>query len=621
MCGIVGAVGAGAEPIVDSVTLDRMCRAIRHRGPDDQGVYLSGPAALGMRRLSIIDLEGGHQPIQNEDGTVWLVFNGEIYNFQELRKDLEARGHVFRSRSDSEAIVHCYEEYGESCFARLRGMFAIALWDTRDRSLWLARDRLGKKPLFYAHSPEGLAFASEIKSLLEIPSLRRDLAPEAIDDLVTFGYVPAPGSIFKAVAKLLPGHFLVYRRGSVRIIRYWDLPFEPKWDGAAPALEDRLIQKLDEAVRIRLVSDVPFGAFLSGGIDSSLVVALMARHLSQPVKTFTIGFREKEFSELEDARTVARHVGSEHHELIVEPDAAGLLRDLVWHFDEPFSDSSAIPTYLVSKLAVAHVKMVLSGDGGDELFGGYDRYWKHRLVAGLGRLPLGLGAKGMRFFGPLMPGRFGERARWVAHLAGLPYPDSFLSGETVTRPKLRRELLGMAADETPFARVRHHYLRDGFTSDLDRVMAGDICTYLVDDILVKVDRMTMANSLEARAPLLDHEFVEFAARLPLSSKLGPTGGKKLLRAAAARLLPPSTLRKKKQGFSIPLDRWFRGELQPLLFDTIRSRRFRERGFFNPAAALACAERHASGSADLGGLLWLLLTFELWAQRFLDRLEA
>ena len=344
MCGIAGAVGAGSDFMVDPETAESMCRVIRHRGPDDQGIYRSAPATLGMRRLSIIDLEGGHQPMQNEDATVWLVFNGEIYNFQELRRDLEARGHRFRSRSDSEAIVHCYEEYGAGCFARLRGMFAIALWDARDRSLWLARDRLGKKPLFYSVSDQGIAFASEIKSLLEVPSQCRDVVPEAIRDFLTLGYIPAPGSIFRGIEKLLPGHYLVYRQGRVRSASYWELPFEPKWDGTEASLEERLLEKLDEAVRIRLVSDVPFGAFLSGGLDSSLVVALMARHLSNQVKTFTIGFREKEFSELDDARAVARHVGSEHHELIVEPNAVDLLRDLVWHFDEPFGDSSAIPT-------------------------------------------------------------------------------------------------------------------------------------------------------------------------------------------------------------------------------------------------------------------------------------
>lgn len=621
MCGIVGAVGAGPDPMVDPETTERMCRVIRHRGPDDQGVYRAGPATIGMRRLSIIDIEGGHQPMQNEDGTVWLVFNGEIYNFQELRRDLEARGHVFRSRSDSECIVHCYEEYGEGCFARLRGMFAIAIWDSRDRSLWLARDRLGKKPLFYAVSPEGIAFASEIKSLLEVPSLRRDVVPEAIHDFLTLGYIPAPGSIFRGVAKLLPGHFLAYRHGEMRTAPYWHLPFEPKWDGAEKELEERLVEKLDEAVRIRLVSDVPFGAFLSGGLDSSVVVALMARHLSSPVKTFTIGFKEKEFSELEDARVIARHIGSDHHELVVEPDAVGLLRDLVWHFDEPFGDSSAIPTYLVSKLAAGYVKMVLSGDGGDELFAGYERYRKYRTVDRLGRLPLGLGTRGVGCVGRLLPGRLGERARWLAHRSGLPYPDSYLSGVALTTPELARELLGEATDATTFARVRHHFLRGDIASDLDRVMAGDINTYLPDDILAKVDRMSMAHSIEARAPLLDHELVEFAARLPLSSKLGPAAGKKLLRAAATRLLPPSSLSKKKQGFAIPLARWFRGELRELAFDTLTSRPFRQRGLFDQATALACAERHAKGVADHGELLWLLLTFELWAQRFLDRADA
>ena len=617
MCGIAGAVGAGSDYLVDETTAERMCQVIRHRGPDDQGIYRAAPATLGMRRLSIIDLAGGHQPMQNEDGSVWLVFNGEIYNFQELRLELEAKGHTFRTQSDSEAIVHCYEEYGERSFARLRGMFAIAIWDTRNRSLWLARDRLGKKPLFYAVTDRGIAFASEIKSLLEIKEQRRELVPDAISDFLTLGYVPAPGSIFKGVEKLLPGHLLEYRQGKVRNAPYWTLPFAPKWDADERELEERLFQKLDESVRIRLVSDVPFGAFLSGGLDSSLVVSLMARHLSTPVKTFTIGFNEKEFSEVEDARAVARHIQSDHHELIVEPDAVQLLHDLVWHFDEPFGDSSAIPTYLVSKLAAGHVKMVLSGDGGDELFAGYERYQKYQVVERLAGLPLGIGKIGVSAAGHVLPGRLGERARWLSRRASQPYPDRYLSGVALTTPELVKELLGRGEDTAPFGRVAPHFAdKDGATG-LDRVMAGDIRTYLVDDILAKVDRMSMAHSIEARAPLLDHELVELAARMPLSTKLGPEGGKRLFRRAAARALPQSTLTKKKQGFAIPLAKWFRNELKPLALDTLSSKSFVERGIFNPKAAQSLAHLHVEGTSDHGEHLWLLLTFELWARRFLD----
>jgi asparagine synthase (glutamine-hydrolysing) len=621
MCGIVGAVGAALDSIVDTATAERMCRAIRHRGPDDQGIYTSAPAMLGMRRLSIIDLEGGRQPIQNEDGSIWLVFNGEIYNFRELRRDLEARGHVFRSHCDSEAIVHCFEEYGAECFTRLRGMFAIAIWDARDRSLWLARDRLGKKPLYYVHSEKGMAFASEVKALLEVPWLAREVVPEAVWDYLVLGYVPAPGSIFRGVSKLRPGHYLVYRAGVLSDHRYWELAFGPKWTTSEEDLADRLAEILDEAVRIRLVSDVPFGAFLSGGLDSSLVVTLMERHLQQPVKTFSVGFNENEFSELDDARRIARHVGSEHHEHVAEPNAVALLHDLVWYLDEPFGDSSGIPTFLVAQLARSRVKMVLSGDGGDELFAGYDRYQKYRVVRSLRRLPQWLGTDGLRLLGRMIPGPTGRRAQWLAYRAGLPYPDDYLSGVALTTPEIAAGLLGPRVVERQFAGVREAFFDRNAPPGLDQVMAGDIRTYLADDILVKVDRLTMAHSLEARAPLLDHQLVEFAARLPLSLKLRRASGKHLLRAVAQRLLPPASLRKRKHGFSIPLARWLRNDLKELVVDILGSRQFRERGVFDATTALAHAQSHFDGTADRGELLWSLLTFELWARRFVDGKDA
>jgi asparagine synthase (glutamine-hydrolysing) len=616
MCGIVGAVAREAGALPSPEVADRMCGAIRHRGPDDQGIAFRGRALLGMRRLSIIDLAGGHQPIHNEDETVWLVFNGEIYNFHELRADLEARGHRFYTLSDSECIVHAYEEYGEAAFARLRGMFAIALWDEKTETLVLARDRFGKKPLHYALESGGIVFGSEIKSLLETGVPSRTLEPEAVRDYLALGYVPSPSTIFRDVKKLPAGHFLVFRNGAARVETYWELPFEPKWRESEAALEERLLAELDEAVRVRLVSDVPFGAFLSGGLDSSVVVSLMARHMSQPVKTFTIGFEEKAFSEAEDARLVARHVGADHHELVVRPDAARLVEDLVYYYDEPFGDSSLIPTYLVSKLAARHVKMALSGDGGDEVFAGYTRYWKYRGVERVADVPLA--PTGLAALGRVLPGRLGRRAAWLGERARMAYPDAYLSGVGLMGPALVHDLLGIARNgHGIYDRVRGHFLREDVQGSLDRVIAGDMKTYLTDDVLAKVDRATMANSLESRAPLLDHKLVEFAARLPQDLKLRGRTGKHLLRSVARRLLPAACLDKPKQGFAIPLARWFRSDLATLMGDTLESRSFRERGIFDPGIARACYDAHLAGRADHGEHLWLILTFELWARRFLS----
>jgi asparagine synthase (glutamine-hydrolysing) len=616
MCGIAGAVG---HPLPDQDAADRMCRVIRHRGPDDQGVYYEPPAFLGMRRLAIIDPEGGKQPIGNEDGSVRLVFNGEIYNFRELRSELEARGHRFATLSDSECIVHAYEEFGERCFERLRGMFAIALWDAPRRRLLLARDRLGKKPLYYRAGAGGLAFASELKSLLELPGWGRAIDRAALRDYLVLGYVPTARCIFEGVAKLPPAHYLVYEAGALRIRRYWQLRFEPKWQDPEPVLEERLAALLDDAVKARLVSDVPFGAFLSGGLDSSLVVALMARHLEMPVRTFSIGFAEPGSDEIPDARIVARHVGSEHVEQVAEPDAARLLPDLVWFLDEPFGDSSAIPTFLVARLARQHVKMVLSGDGGDELFAGYDRYGRFAVVDRLSRLGGPLIASSLRAAAALIPGAAARRVRWLARRVSMPFPDSYLSGVALSTREVLEELLREPPNGAGlFSSVEGAFLRPEIGSGLDRVMAGDVDSYLPDDILVKVDRMTMASSLEARAPLLDHELAEFAARLPLGLKRRGGRGKYLLRRVAARLLPASVLSKRKQGFAIPLAAWLRRELRELAQDVFASRAFRERGVFDAQAVERCLADHVRGAADHGERLWLVLCFEMWALRFADR---
>ncbi len=439
MCGIVGIVAAPGGPAPEEAVGHAMNAAITHRGPDDEGLYCDGQAMIGMRRLSIIDLAGGHQPVHNEDGTIQAVFNGEIYNFRELRAELEARGHRFYTQSDTEVILHGYEEWGEDCFARLDGMFGIALWDTRTRTLVLARDKFGEKPLFYSHSPHAggrLIFASELKSLLRVPGVRLDPAPEAVRAYVCFGYVPSPGSIFEGVHKLPPGHTLRFVDGQVSLRRYYRLELEPKHQLSEADAERELARLLDQAVASRLVADVPFGAFLSGGLDSSVVVALMSRHLSQPVRTFSIGFREAEYNELSDARRVSQHLGTEHRELVVEPDAVELLQHLVWYLDEPFADSSAVPTYLVAKLAREHVKMVLTGDAGDETFAGYDRYLRYLDLQRLGALKPAAAAT-VAAAGRPVPAERGYRLRAIAERLRQPFPDSYLSGVALTRASSR----------------------------------------------------------------------------------------------------------------------------------------------------------------------------------------
>ncbi len=615
MCGIVGAVARPGARVAGMEVARAMCGAIAHRGPDDEGIHHQPEAFLGMRRLAIIDLETGAQPVYNEDRSVCVVFNGEIYNFAELRRELLARGHRFRSSGDAEVIVHAYEEYGTACFSRLRGMFAIAVWDARERTLVLARDRLGKKPLYYHAGTEALVFGSELKSLLRYPGLDTTVSDEAVRLYCLMGYVPAPLSIFRAVSKLPAAHYLVFREGGVSLHRYWRLAFQPKWEDDEDVLAERLREHLADAVRARLVCDVPFGAFLSGGLDSSVVVALMARYMDRPVKTFSIGFREERYSELDDARVLARHVGAEHEELVVEPDALALLDDLAWYFDEPFADSSAIPTFLVARMAARHVKMVLSGDGGDEAFGGYERYPRfltvHALQSWGGRLPGRIAAA--------LAGRFRNRRLrrlgWVGTRVSLPFPRSYLSGVALMTPPAAARLLGTAAAPDDYGVVEGLFpaaLEAG-----DAVIAGDVESYLVDDILVKVDRATMANSLEARAPLLDHELLEFAARLPFHHKIRGRVTKRLFRRVARGLLPAALLDKPKQGFAIPLAEWFRGPLHELLQDMVHSRAFIERGAFSPSAVRTLLDEHGRGVADRSEPLWVVLMYELWARRHLD----
>ena len=618
MCGIAGLISLDGRALPGPQTLDAMCRTIVHRGPDDQGTFHTDWAAIGMRRLSIIDVAGGHQPVTSAGGRIQLVFNGEIYNFRELRQTLEARGYVFQSHSDSECIAHAYAEYGTDCFAMLRGMFAIAIVDQDRRRLVLARDRIGKKPLYLGElSPGVLGFGSELKTLLAVPGWQPRISMDAVQDFFSLGYIPAPDTIFEGIGKLPPGHWMSIEPGqdggapNIVQTRYSHVDFLPKWTDNEDTLQERLFAELDDAVRVRLVSDVPFGAFLSGGLDSSVVCALMTRHLSQPLKTFSIGFEEAAFDELPDARRVAQHLGTEHHELVVRADATGLLDTLAHHFDEPFGDSSAIPTYLVSQLAAKHVKMVLSGDGGDELFAGYSRYRRYAALQRIRRSTLGMGPGLAKLAGALIPGAKGRRLAGIGQRMGLPWPDDYLALVALANPADLGLLFGERAKTDPFGSIRQRFVRSDIDSDMERILSGDMDTYLADDILTKVDRTTMAVSLEGRAPLLDQNLIAFAARLPFDMKLRGEQGKYLFRKVAARLLPADVLNKRKQGFAIPLASWFRTDLKPMLLDTIGSRAFRERGLFSMQGIQTLVDEHQQGLQDRGELLWMVMVLETW----------
>ena len=625
MCGIAGLISLDGRALPGPQTLDAMCRTIVHRGPDDQGTFHTDWAAIGMRRLSIIDVAGGHQPVTSAGGRIQLVFNGEIYNFRELRQTLEARGYVFQSHSDSECIAHAYAEYGTDCFAMLRGMFAIAIVDQDRRRLVLARDRIGKKPLYLGElSPGVLGFGSELKTLLAVPGWQPRISMDAVQDFFSLGYIPAPDTIFEGIGKLPPGHWMSIEPGqdggapNIVQTRYSHVDFLPKWTDDEDTLQERLFAELDDAVRVRLVSDVPFGAFLSGGLDSSVVCALMTRHLSQPLKTFSIGFDEAGFDELPDARRVAQHLGTEHHEMVVRPDAANLLETLVHHFDEPFGDSSAIPTFLVSQLAARHVKMVLSGDGGDELFAGYSRYRRYATLQRIRRATLGMAPGLAKLGGALLPGARGRRLSGIGQRLGRPWPDDYLALVALANPADLRLLFGERAHADPFSSVRQRFVRSDIDSHAEQILSGDMDTYLVDDILVKVDRTTMANSLEARAPLLDQNLIAFAARLPFDLKLRGEQGKYLFRKVAARLLPAEVLTKRKQGFAIPLATWFRNDLRPMLLDTIGSRAFKERGIFDQAGIQRLVDEHQQGLQDRGELLWMVMVLETWMRTLPDQ---
>ncbi|AMV22027.1 Asparagine synthetase 1 [Planctomyces sp. SH-PL14] len=646
MCGIAGGSWTGRGERLSNETVRRMTDCIQHRGPDDEGAYFDtlpdgAGCALGFRRLSIIDLSTGHQPLANEDESVWIVFNGEIYNYRELRPDLEAKGHRFSTSTDTEVIVHLYEEYGLDCLQKLRGMFAFAIWDRAKERLFLARDRAGKKPLFYRHEPDRLTFGSELKTLLQIPGAPREVDPEAVDLFLTYQYVPHPRTILKGYSKLPPGHLALYERGTLSVRRYWFPPYsdappeqplaDPELANAACWSDDdwrnRLRSTLTEAVRLRMRSDVPIGAFLSGGVDSTIISGLMQSLSDRPIHTFSIGFPVKQFDEREYARTAAKHLGTNHHEYLVEPKALEMLPKLVWHYDEPFGDSSAIPTMYLSEVTRREVTVALSGDGGDELFAGYERYQAVALAGRLDVLPQwarGLfGAKlwqqipsfgnqrsivrrGKRFLQALGQSPQRRYLRWIGIF------DDELRRDLYT-PDFRRRLGGFDSGT---------FLLDAYTACPDRdfitqTTCTDVLSYLPCDILTKVDIASMAFSLEGRSPFLDHHVMELAARMPIHLKFAPGRGKIILQETFRDLLPPAIQTRKKMGFGVPLSVWFRDELRSLLRDTILSSQAAARGYFDMRSVERLVEEHESERWDHSYRLWNLLVFEEWHRQYID----
>ncbi len=613
--------------VVRADDIHRMCQTIIHRGPDDEGIHTRGNVGLGMRRLSIIDLSGGRQPIYNEDRSVCCVFNGEIYNFLELRAELEGRGHQFYTHSDTEVIVHLYEEMGADCVTKLRGMFAIALYDERRESLLLARDRLGKKPLHYALHDGKLLFGSEIKAILAVEPELAEINLEGLLQYFYWGYIPDPLTAFQKIHKLAPGHLLEYGGGKIAIRQYWDVP---AYGTYAPSSEEECLEELErrlaEAVRIRLISDVPLGALLSGGVDSSIVVALMARASSSPVKTFSIGFRAAQFDESEYARLVAQRFSTDHHELIVVPNIEETLGFLSTMLEEPFGDSSMLPTYYVCQMARQGVTVALSGDGGDELFAGYDRY-QVAMDRQSDGMPAWMGRLYRDQLHPRMPaGVYGKNRAWNASLAARDrYLDdvSYFPALDRERGLFTEEFLRSAAlCPLPLRQFQQYYDQAPAHDALSRLLYLDTKTYLTADILAKVDRMSMATSLEARVPMLDHEFVEWAASLPIEWKFRNGTRKYILKKLAERLgIPAELLHRRKQGFQLPLVDWMRSELKEQFLRVLLEPRTLQRGYFKPEAVRMLVDEHLRGRRNRSGLLWRMLILELWHRNFLAAGQA
>jgi len=624
MCGIAGVVSATRESDITEALVRHMCDQIVYRGPDDEGILVQDGAGLGMRRLSIIDLSGGHQPVFNEDRSAWVVFNGEIYNFPELRPELEKRGHRFYTKTDTEVIIHLYEEMGAECVQKLRGMFSLAIYDQPKRKLVLARDRLGKKPLHYALLKDKLYFGSEIKSILAVAPELAEVNAQGLLEYLYYGYIPDPITVFTGIQKLPPGHLLEFEKGKICIRQYWDLP---QYNTHAPKSEEECLEELEgrllEATRIRLISDVPLGAFLSGGTDSSTIVALMARASSGPVKTFSIGFTKADFNEAEYARMVARKFGTDHHEMILEPDVVETVEHLTSSLEEPFGDSSMLPTYYVSQMARQHVTVALSGDGGDEIFAGYDRYRIHSSRRFFEYIP-----KWARKFYrdqvfPRLPN--GMQGRGFSYNVTLPWRERYVDGLSFV-PAFERDAPLLSDDfrqilrrcDDPQNALLRYFANAPARDPVSELLYVDTKTYMPADILTKVDRMSMLNSLEVRVPILDHQFVEWVTGLPPQWKLRGSTQKYILRKLAERVgVPREALNRPKQGFALPLVHWMRNELKDVLMILLEPRTL-QRGYFEADGIRKLMNDHLYGGRVLTGRIWRLLMFELWHRNFLEK---
>jgi len=622
VCGICGIIHPTPSRLVDETTLAAMNRAMQHRGPNDEGVWVGGHVGLAMRRLSVIDVFRGRQPMQNEQGTVILVFNGEIYNYKTLRADLESKGHTFHTLSDTEVILRAYEEFGEDCLHHFNGMFAFALYDKSHDRLLIARDRLGIKPLYYTFSEGSLIFASELDPLVRGGFVSGEIDPAALDAYFTYLFVPSPATIFSGVYKLAPGEKLIYSRGQWRVEKYWSLEYRinPAWTLASAA--DEYLHLLTDAVTRQRVSDVPLGALLSGGVDSSSVVALLSREISAPIKTFTVGFSDAAYDELRYARIAAQTFGTDHTETVLEADVKDMIPNLIPHFGEPFADSSALPTWLIAKVARQHVTVALAGDGGDELFAGYT--WTHmtRRVEQYSRLPRWARhvLEALLFLAPRHP--FISRMRRFSKDSFRPPEDVFRRRHTCFGGEMRSKLYNAdTARAVAYAAVdffQQHMDRVDGLSFPDKMLYHDTVMYLPDDILTKVDRMSMAHSLEVRVPILDHRIVEFAATVPFPLKYRGNISKRLVKHAFRNILPPELLKQRKQGFAVPIHRWFRKELLEHFDTTALAPDARLRRFLNPQAVAKLRDSHIAGRENYGHHLWAILVFEHWL-RYLETL--
>ncbi|HMS42220.1 MAG TPA: asparagine synthase (glutamine-hydrolyzing) [Pyrinomonadaceae bacterium] len=627
MCGIVGFVNARNKK-AERELIEKMNACIVHRGPDEDGFFVKDSVALAMRRLAIIDLAGGQQPIFNADKTKAIVFNGEIYNFQELRADMEKRGHKFYTNSDTEAIIHLYDEFGADCVQHLRGMFAFAIWDDADKSLFVARDRVGKKPVLYSLQENGdLIFGSEFTALLAHPEISREVDFGAIDSYLSYLCVPAPQTAFKQIRKLEPAHWLRWKDGKIEMRRYWQPDFEKKIKiSEAEAIEEttRIVR---EATKMRMISEVPLGAFLSGGVDSSTIVALMAQESEKPVKTFSIGFEEQDFSELKYAKVVAKHVGAEYNEFIVKPNALEVLPTLVEHYGEPYADSSAIPTYYVSKETRKFVTVALNGDGGDESFAGYERYFAMSLAEKYRKIPSFVRKGLIETSIGLLPNPTKYRSRIKSlkrfvEAGSLSNIERYLGWMSAISPNLKNELVsqnfkGKLNGNKPIDVLQRWFDKTEGLGIVDATMFTDQMSYLPNDLLPKVDIASMAVSLEARSPLLDHKVIEFAASLPQNIKINGTETKSLLKKVAAKLVPKEVIYRRKMGFGVPIANWIRKDMNDFVRETLLSEKFAKRGLFEQKKVIELIERHDSQKEDLATPIWTLLMLELWFQRFID----